>query len=314
VPVDPLLAPLLVDYPQVPAAITNYDEFRTLSRAGADGMMTQLAEPGPIECDIRDVTIAVDNGEIALRTYTPRTTGPHPAHLYFHGGGWVVGSIHDLSADTVCRERCVRANYVVVSVNYRKAPEHKFPVPLDDCLAALRWVVASAEELGVRADCIVVGGYSAGGNLAAALALRARDEDGPAIALQLLEVPALDLHFATESCGLYGTGYALSSSDLEFSRAAYLASADLLSDPYVSPLLAPELSGLPPAYVMTAECDVLRDDGLAYVERLQAAGVDATLSLQPGHVHVSSFMTGFLPSARDWRDEVTRVLQQAAKV
>jgi acetyl esterase len=200
---------------------------------------------------------------------------------------------------------------VVVSVNYRKAPEHKFPAGLEDCYAVLQYLVDRAEQLSLRTDRITVGGQSAGGNLAAALALKARDEAGPALALQLLEVPSLDLTFSLPSFTEFGTGYALARGDMETSRAAYLGSPAEMKHQYASPLLAPDLSALPPAYIMTAEFDALRDDGAEYAKRLREAGVPVTYSMQPGHVHISGQLTAAMESARSWRRESLSALRRA---
>jgi acetyl esterase len=311
VPLDPFLEPVLANYPETPRVIEDFPAFRAENRVQSEVLVSQLAEPGPEVGDRRRVTVPVDGGEIDLLVYRPSGPGPHPAHLYLHGGGWVVGSVDHAHIDITCRERCVGAQCVVVSVDYRKAPEHKFPIPLEDCYTALTWVVDNAAELGIDADRITVGGGSAGGNLAAALALKARDEGGPRIAFQLLEVPALDLTLALPAHQQYGAGYALSTWDMEFARQSYLTSLAEAAHPYASPLLAPDLTGLPPAHVMSAEFDVLADDGAEYVRRLAEAGVPATFSLQEGHVHVSSAMTAVMESARAWREEVLSVLRGA---
>ena len=310
-PVDPFLEPLLAAYPQVPEHIPDYPAAREETRLQADAVAAQLAEPGPEVRERRRVTIPVQVGTIDLLIYQPFEPGPHPVHLFLHGGGWMVGSIDHSQIDITCRERCVGARCVVVSVDYRKAPEHRFPIPLDDCYAALVWVADHAHELGIRTDRITVGGQSAGGNLAAALALKARDEGGPDLAFQLLEVPALDLTLGLPSHETYGTGYALARRDMELAREAYLGSPDEATDPYVSPLHAPDLSGLPPAHIMSAEYDALRDDGAEYARRLAEAGVPVTFSLQEGHVHISAAMTAVMHSAREWRRELLTVLQRA---
>jgi acetyl esterase len=309
-PVDPFLVPILVDYPQVPEHIEDYPAFRAQEKAQTDGLVAQLAEPGPEVRERRRVTIPVDGGSIDLLIYQPDGPGPHPVHLYLHGGAWVVGSIDHSHIDITCRERCVGARCVVVSVDYRKAPEHKYPTALQDCAAALRWVVEHADELGARTDLVTVGGGSAGGNLAAALCLKTRDEAGPAIAFQLLEVPALDLTMTLSSHTEYGTGYALARRDMELAREAYLPSLNQATDPYASPLHAPDLSGLPPAHIMAAEYDALRDDAVEYARRLTEAGVPVTHSLQSGHVHVSSVLTAAMESARAWREEALTVLRR----
>jgi acetyl esterase len=311
-PLDPILVPLLADYPETPRVVEDYDAYRTESRQGTEALLPHVAEPGPDVHSVDDLSIPVEGGAVALRVYRPFADEPRPVHLYFHGGGWTTGSAFDLVTDITSRERAAMAGHVVVSVDYRKSPEHKFPVPLEDAYAALLWVHKHAGELGGRPDLITVGGSSAGGNIAAALALKARDERGPSIAFQLLEVPALDLTFALPSHGLFGEGYALSTWDVEAARRNYLPSAKDRSNPYASPLLAPDLGGLPRALIISAEYDVLRDEGAAYAERLNEAGVEAHFSLQRGQVHVSSAITKISPAARAWRDEIIGALRDVS--
>ena len=274
-------------------------------------MITQLTEPGPEVGSVQEIRLPVTDGTIDLRIYRPQGPGPHPAHIFLHGGGWVAGSIHETFVDTVCRERCAGTNAVVVAVDYRKAPENPSPIPLEDCHAALTWLVEHAAEHGVRPDLITVGGQSAGANLTAALAIKARDEGGPRIAMQLLEVPALDLTLTQPSYTTLGTGYGLETSDIKRMVAWYAGTDPVaIRSPYVSPLFAGDLSGLPRTHVMSAEYDPTRDDGELWVTRLQDAGVPATFSLQYGHVHFSSSLTKVMASARTWRDETLAVLRE----
>lgn len=311
-PVDPFLEPLLPTLPPLPDPIDDFDAWRAQGAEGAEALIAQLTEPGPEVGNIQDVRLLVGEETIDVRIYQPATQGPHPAHLFLHGGGWVAGSVHETYIDTVCRERCAGAACVVVAVDYRKAPEHPAPVPLNDCQAALNWLVDHAAELGVRPDLITVGGQSAGANLAAALALKVRDEAGPRIALQLLEVPALDLTLSNPSHSTLATGYGLETADIKRLVAWYAGNdPEQIHQPYLSPLLASDLSGLPPTYVMSAEYDPLRDDGELYVRRLQEAGVPATFSLQEGQIHISSALTKVMAAARSWREETLTVLRRA---
>ncbi len=309
-PLDPYLRSVLTDLPGLPDPL-DFASFRPLDLERSNAQFTEIGERGPDVLERRTVAIPVAGGEIEAILYVPAGPGPHPAHLFVHGGGWGLGSVHHVVVDTTCRERCVGAEAVVVSVGYRKAPEHPFPVPLDDCFAALRWLHDHAAALGVRPDSVTVGGQSAGGNLAAALALKTRDEGGPPLAFQLLEIPALDLTLERPSVARYATGYGLTARDMVQFRDAYLGTGGDVRDPYASPLLAPDLKGLPPAHVMTAEYDVLRDDGEAYARRLAAAGVPVTYAMHPGHVHGSGSYTAVMSSARAWRDEVVAVLRAA---
>ena len=311
-PLDPFIESILPTFTPMPAQIEDWPALRAEASRGSNAMIEQLVEPGPDVADVRTVSIPVTGGSIDLIVYTPASPGPHPAHLFLHGGGFVAGTAHDDYIDIVSRERCVGASCVVVAVDYRKAPEHKFPTALNDAQAALEWVVANADELGVRTNLITAGGQSAGGNLAAALALKLRDEHGPQLAFVLLEVPALDFTLSLPSHQTYGTGYALHLVDVQRIADWYLSSPDTEAhNPYVSPLLAEDLAGLPPTYIMSAEFDMLRDDGQLYAQRLQEAGVPVTFSLQLGHVHSSAAMTKVMASARAWRDEVIDVLGRA---
>jgi len=309
-PVDPFLQPLIANYPQVPEIIEDYPAYRAVSEAGVNALVAQVCEPGLDVRERRTVSLPVEGGMIDLIVYIPFEEGPYPAHLFLHGGGWVAGSVRQANIDITCRERCIGATCVVVSVDYRKAPEHKFPTGLNDCSAALTWLVDHAEALGIRPELITIGGQSAGANLAAALTLKVRDEGGPPLAYQILEVPALDLTGAHLRHDL-GTGYALSSSDMQYSVRDYLNSPEDAASPYASPLLAPDLSGLPPALIVTAEYDILRDDGEAYAKRLEEAGVPVAYKTQPGQVHVSAALTKVTESARVWRDEVITALRRA---
>lgn len=311
-PLDPILEPLVADYPVVPADIEDYPAFREATALASDAKIPLVMEQGPAMKSVRDCTIPVEGGSIELRIFTPFNDGPLPIHVYLHGGGFVLGSIFSVSTDNTCRDTAAMSGRIVIAVNYRKAPEHKFPVPLNDCYAALLWASSNAGKLNGRADLISVGGASAGGNLAAALTLKARDEHGPAIVAQVLEVPLLDMTFGHESHDLYGTGYPLSHGDIEIARRDYVESPIDYVNPYASPLHEPDLSGLPPALILAAEYDVLSDDGRVYAERLNAAGVPATFSLQRGQVHVSGALTKISPAARAWRAEVINYLRQIA--
>ena len=309
-PVDPFLAPLLPTLPPLPDEIDDFPAFRAQETATGEALVNQLAEAAPEIGSRQVIPIPVDGATIDLHLFTPISAGPHPVHLYLHGGGWVAGSPTHQAVDILCAERAAGAGCAVVAVDYRKAPEHPFPAGLNDCHAALSWIVEHADDIGVRADLITIGGGSAGANLAAGLALKIRDEGGPRIALQLLEVPALDLTFSQPSHQRYATGYGLTLAAAMTSSRYYLATSEGATDPYASPLLAPDLSGLPPAHIMAAEYDPLRDDGERYAERLAGAGVPVTFSLHRGHIHVSPGFTKVMAAARDWRAEALTVLRR----
>ncbi|PKV95515.1 MULTISPECIES: alpha/beta hydrolase [Amycolatopsis] len=309
-PLDPFAESLLLSLEPLPEQI-DFPAFRAKEAAQAAALAQQLAQPGPPIKERREVTIPVDGGTVDLVIHRPIADTRLPAHLYLHGGGWIGGSAKNPFIDILGQERAAGAGCVVIAVDYRKAPEHKYPTELNDCYAALLWTAEHAEEIGIRPDLITVGGGSAGANLAAALTLKVRDEGGPRIAFQLLEVPCVDLTGSLPSHRSNGTGYGLTTADITRLLDYYLPSPEEINAPYVSPLLAPDLSGLPPAHIMSAEYDPLRDDGEAYAQRLNDAGVPATFTLGRGHIHISPPFTKTMASARAWRDEAVAVLRQA---
>jgi acetyl esterase len=238
-------------------------------------------------------------GPIGLRLYRPAGAAPDallPALLFCHGGGWVLGDLD--SHDAMCRALCNRSGGIVVAVDYRLAPEHPFPAGIEDAYAALRFVAGSAPALGIDAGRLAVGGDSAGGNLAAVLALLARDDpDAPRLCFQLLLYPVTDLSLAHDSHRRNGEGYLLTATAMRWYRDLYLADPAAYENWRASPLRAPDLAGLPASYVATAGCDVLHDEGVAYAEALAAAGVPVTLRDYPGQIHGFMAMGRVIPSA-----------------
>ena len=233
--------------------------------------------------EVRDVKIPGPGGEIPVRIYTPDIAKPAPALIYFHGGGWVLGDLE--SHDHVCRSLANRVPCVVLSVDYRLAPEAKFPAAVEDSMAATEWIAAHASELGIDAGRIAIGGDSAGGNLATVVARLARDRKGPRLIYQLLIYPGTDMRMDWPSVEENADGPLLTKPAMIWFLAQYLRGEEDKLDPLASPLLAADLGGLPPAFVLTAECDPIRDEGEAYAERLRTAGVAVEVKRYPGMPH-----------------------------
>lgn len=240
----------------------------------------KLAEP---IADVRDLAIGGDGAALGARVFIPNGDGPFPAVVFLHGGGWVMGSPathHDF-----CRSLCSRAGAVVVSVDYRLAPEHPFPAALDDGETALRWVADHASELRVDPDRLAVAGDSAGGNLAAALALRTALGGGPKLELLALVYPAVDAACDTASHYLVAEGCGLTRDAMRFFWRHYLGDPAAAANPEAAPLLAPRLDAMPPAVIVTAELDPLRDDGEAFGARLAREGVRVSCTRYLGMNH-----------------------------
>lgn len=245
---------------------------------------------------VADRAIPGPAGSVPVRIYEPDSSaGPRPAVVWLHGGGWITGSLD--TADTLARAVCAALDAIVVSVDYRLAPEHPWPAGLEDSLAALRWTAAHAADLGIDGGRIVIGGDSAGGNLAAVVA---QHPDRPDLAAQLLLYPAVDLDAAADypSRSQNATGYGLTLDDAAISFSLYPGGADV-SDPRISPLHAPSFRGLPPAVVAVAEYDPLRDEGIAYAARLADAGVPVQLHQGTGLAHGCFDMLGTVGAARE---------------
>ena len=242
---------------------------------------------------MRDLTADGPLGTIPLRVYRPGgvpDSRPLPVLVFFHGGGWVIGDIE--THDVVCRQVTAEAGISVISVDYRLAPENKFPAAVDDAWAATRWIAAHGAELGIDPARLAVGGDSAGGNLAAVVALLARDAGWPKISLQVLTYPVTDLGAETKSYADLAEGYMLTRDSMRWFRAHYLSKEEDALDWRVSPIRATSLAGLPPALVITAGFDPLRDEGQAYALRLSEAGVSVDAVCFGGMIH------GFVPMGR----------------
>ena len=268
-------------------------ELREIAHASMAQSFGLLGDPGPDPASTVDQQVPVEGGEITVRVYTPPGDGPFPVHVYFHGGGFWLGDLD--MADGHCRSLSVGARCVVASVDYRLAPEHRWPTAPEDCYAATAWVVDHATELNVDPGRLSVGGGSAGGNLAAVVSLMARDRGGPTISLQVLDIPVTDLTMSQASVTENAEGYLLTKRSMEQYTDFYLGPDGDPKHPYASPLLADDLSGLPPAVVITAEFDPLRDEGEAYADRLEAAGVRVVRRRFEGHFHGSLSMAKLVP-------------------
>ncbi len=261
---------------------------------------------------VEDRNIPGPGGDIPIRIYTPVAAGGSPlaALVYYHGGGWVVGDIE--SHDATCRTLSQTSGCKVISVDYRLAPEAKFPAAADDAYAALVWVEKNAMEIGVDPNRIAVGGDSAGGNLAAVASLMARDKNGPHIAFQLLIYPVTQIGIDSASRKELATGYFLETETMTWFEDQYVDPADA-DNPYASPLKADSLSGLPPAYVITAGFDPLKDEGKAYADGLRAAGVDVQYVNYDGMIHGFIALTALVENAANAVAETGVALKKALK-
>ena len=284
--------PMSVD-PQVQVLIDALAEvggarYIEMSAADARAWFSNFRRPFEVPIGhVEDRYIPGPGGDIPVRLYTPAEAkpAPLPALVYYHGGGWVVGDLE--SHDPLCRSLANASGCKVVATDYRLAPEHPWPAAPDDCLAALHWVVDKASSIGVDSNRIAVGGDSAGGNLAAAVTQRVRTANGPNIRFQLLIYPALDASMGLASIDANAVGYFLEKAGMEWFYGHYVPDNADIKHPDISPLFASDLSGLPPAYVVTAGHDPLCDEGRAYAAKLKSAGVPVE------DAHYASMIHGF---------------------
>lgn len=288
-PLDPQLQPILDAL--APMAAVVWDQ---IDPATARQMLGAMPLPYTVDLpEVRDIAVDGHGATLAARLYRPSAAQDLPVVVFFHGGGWVTGSLD--SHDLICRLIARESGCAVVSVDYRLAPEFPFPTPLEDCYAAVQWVAANAASLGVDASRLAVAGDSAGGNLAAGVALLTRDRGGAALAHQLLFYPVADADFGNGSYTENGRGYFLTTEMMSWFWAHYVG-AEALAAGNVPPLAAlcrvDNLAGLPSATVITAEYDPLRDEGEVYARRLGDAGVEAALTRVPGVIHGFASMLG----------------------
>src|SRR5213594_3317229 len=306
-PLDPEAKALLE---QMTAVVRPFDELSVEEARAAIATLSAAAGEGEAVARVENRTVPGPRGEIPLRVYTPEGRAPFPVLVYFHGGGWVIGNLE--THDGVCRHLANAAGAVVVSVEYRLAPEHPFPASGEDAYAATRWVAANAAVIGGDAKRIAVGGDSAGGNLAAVVSLMARDRGGPPLVFQLLVYPVTNVPSAqTASYRENAEGYFLTAKMMHWFWDHYCGKNPDLSDPYLCPLRAKDLKRLPPALVVTAEFDPLRDEGEAYAARLREAGVPVTSKRYPGMIHGFFGMGAVLTQARAATKEAAEALRAA---
>jgi acetyl esterase len=274
--------------PQIAAILKSLESAPPMESLSVDALRASLAYP-PLERrtavgESVDLAIALPDRVLSARLYRPRNVQSRGVTVFFHGGGFVIGNLD--THDHVCRDLCAGSGAAVIAIDYRLAPEHRFPAAVDDSLAAVRWVEQHADELSIDPACIVVAGDSAGGNLAAVTALRIRDEGGPALRAQVLVYPVTDYHTPpTRSYIENQSGYSLTRAAMIRFWDDYLANERDVSSPNCCPLRAPSLAGLPRTLIVTAEFDPLRDEGEAYANRLFDGGVRTTLWRYDGLIH-----------------------------
>jgi acetyl esterase len=284
--------------------------YETVSPAEARELYLQarvVTNPEPPDMkSVQPLTIPAPHGSIPASVYTPNklreANGLAPCLVFFHGGGWVIGDLD--SHDVVCRKLADEGQLIVISVDYRLAPEHKFPAAVEDAITATTWIAGQSKQLGIDAAQLSVGGDSAGGNLAAVVAIAARDGNGPAIAGQVLIYPAIDFAMTHPSHSEPETSILLTHSVIRWFRDHYLNGIADVDDWQASPARAETLIGLPPAYVLTAGADPLRDEGDEYAHRLKEAGVPVTYRNFPGQFHGFFTMGKLLQQANVAANEI----------
>ena len=282
---------------------------RPLSERRAETQRAPAVPPRPDGLIVDELAAPVDGTTVRVRRYRPPGPGPWPAHVLAHGGSFWSGGLEQV--DALAREYAAKAQCCVLSVEYRLAPEHRWPTAAEDMYAVVRWAAREADTLGIDARRLSVGGLSVGGGLAAVTALMARDRGGPQLVFQLLEIPVTDLTMSQPSVRRFATGHLLTRSALEEGYGLYVPNPADRVHGYASPLLAPDLSGLPPALVLTCEYDPLRDEGEAYARRLHEAGVRVRSVCAFGHVHSSTYVPGRPRSAARYRAMTARALRDA---
>ena len=311
---DPQVAMLL--QMQAAAGAPPMEQFEPAALRQAFSDQSKITAAPPTEmASVENKLIPGDGGDLPVRIYRPITDSEKllPVLVFYHGGGWVICGLD--THDDACRSLAAEGECIVVSVDYRLAPEHKYPAAVDDAWAALLWVAENGASIGADSERIAVGGDSAGGNLAAVVALMARNQGGPAIALQLLIYPVTDIsNLNRQSHKLFAENYGLTFAAMTWFRDHYLPAGQSPADPHISPLCADDFSGLPPAMVITCEADVLRDEGEAYAQALHDAGVHVDQRRYPGMIHGFFSMAGVISAGMQVRRDAGEVLKQAFRV
>jgi acetyl esterase len=283
-----------------------WEQDLTALRESDSNVMGALDEPVEVK-SAENRTIPCSVGDMPVRIYTPESKQPRPLIVYYHGGGFVFCSLD--THDGTCRRLANATGAVVVSVDYRLAPECQFPGPAEDCYEAAIWAHRHADELDADAEVFAVAGDSAGGNLAAVTALKARERGGPPIACQILIYPVIDAACETPSFTTNGEGYFLDAESMRWMWSQYLGPEGDGTHPHASPIRADDHADLPPAIVITAEYDPLRDEGEAYADKLRAAGVPVTMVRYDGMIHGFVSMPMLFPEGDQAMDEIANALQ-----
>ncbi len=309
-PLDPQAQKVLEDM-----AALGLPAYEDLSPPAARKQMLDQSPPVDPSLSVHRVenrSIPGPESDLPIRLYYPEGASPFPVLVYFHGGGWVIGDLD--THHGFCHALAKTSGCLIVSVDYRLAPEHRFPAAVEDAYAATKWVADNAADIQADPDRMAVGGDSAGGHLAAVVALMARDRKGPRIDLQILIYPITDCNFNTPSYLENPEGYMLTRDLMKWFWNHFLGNADDARHPYASPLQASDLSGLPEALIVTAEYDPLRDEGEAYGKKMSAAGVKVRLLRYSGMMHAFIRMIAQLDKAREALNEVSGTIREVLKI
>ena len=309
-PLDPLVKAFLDQASAMPRPKV-WEMPLSMTRQGFAHMMSLLGTKDVPVGKVRNITIPGPAGDIRARVYEPIAAGGEalPALVYFHGGGFVMGDLD--THDGLCRLIAHEGGFIVVAVDYRRAPENKWPAPLEDAVAATRWIFANASTLGIDAGRIAIGGDSAGGHLAACVTQAAKGHGGLKIAFQLLMFPGTEFTTDTPSMSRYAVGYFMEKQVIEWCYAQVLPPGADRTSPNVSPLNARDFKGLPPAYILLGGYDPLHDEGLSYADKLKAAGVQVQVADYGEMVHCFIYLQSVLPQAHDALADAARAVAKA---